>query len=719
MLRKAPNKDRAQPGIQPSPGRAHRVLVVDDEEMILQVLRTHLELHGCEVRSALAAESATGVIDGWEPDVAILDIILPGRSGLDLLAELRQIHPDTEVMVMTGSESAESALRAVRQGAAEYLSKPLLLDKVWSGVQRAVEKRSLARKNRALQQEQERRSRELSTSVTLMDDGEICDERDLLSGVLDDFVRILTRELDVERASVMLVDEKSGEMKIAASHGIVEVDPGQIRVLPRQGVSGFVAETGEPVLVKRAGADDRFSDPKKPDLSDSFLSVPIALEIPVPSPRQVLGVVNVTNRRSGESLDERDLAYLRVLTAQLAAAIDGARRSQKLQRAYRSLKATQDQLVFSERIQAVGQMAAGVVHDVNNALSVILARAEFMAAQFKQPEPNLPALAQDLQTIIKTCLNGAETVKRIQNYTRTRQADRPSAVRLNAVVRDAVELARPKWQGEIGATGRQIELVLELGEVPPIRGNVNELTQVVNNLIFNAAEAMPEGGRLTLRTSATDREVRLEVQDNGCGMNAATLQRLFQPFFTTKEDGQGLGTSIIYGIVTRHEGRIEVESDVGQGAKFVVTLPLSEEPLDDIPSVEDADDESAGSARILLVDDDEGVRETYAEALRIGGHDVVTTESAVEALNLCSAGAFDLVITDLSMTEMSGLELATAIKSGDPSLPVILFSGWALEQTESRALEAGIDLALVKPCRVDELFEAVRKTARVPQRLGG
>jgi len=696
----------------------HRVLVVDDEEMIVQVLRTHLELHGCEVRTAVAAESAVSVVTGWEPDVAIVDIILPGKSGLALVDDLRQIHPETEVMVMTGSDSAESALRAVRQGAAEYLSKPLMLDKVWSGVQRAVEKRSLARKNRTLQQEQERHSRELSTRVMLMDEGEGADERDLLSGVLEDFVRILTRELDVERASVMLVDETSGEMKIAASHGILEVDPGQVRVRPRQGISGFVAETGEPVLVKRAGADGRLSSPNYPDLSDSFLSVPIALDVPVPSQRQVLGVVNVTNRGSGEPLDERDLTYLRALTAQLASAIDGARRSQKLQRAYRSLKRTQDQLVFSERIQAVGQMAAGVVHDINNALSVILARAEFMAAQVEQPDPDIPALAQDLQTIIKTCLNGAETVKRIQNYTRTRHEERPAAVQLDAVVRDAVELARPKWQGEAGAAGSQIELLLELGDVPAIRGNVYELSQVVNNLIFNAVEAMPAGGRLTLRTSAVGDEVRIEVQDTGIGMSVDTRARLFQPFFTTKENGQGLGTSIIYGIVTRHEGRIDVVSRVGEGATFVVTLPRFAEELDETPALEGGEDGPVDSARILLVDDDEGVRETYAEALRIGGHEVVATESATEAVAICAGGSFDLVITDLSMNEMSGLELASAIKRDDPSLPVILFSGWALEQTESQALEAGIDLALVKPCRIEELFDAVRQTARDPQRLG-
>ena len=698
-------QQRARPG-------GHRVLIVDDEDVILQVLQTHLEIQGCDVRTALAAECAAKLVEEWEPEVAIIDIILPGKSGLELAADLRRTHPDTEVMVMTGNASAETALRAVREGAAEYLLKPLLLDKVWSGVQRAAEKRRLALKNRTLMQQQERRSRELSSSVTLMDGAEEPGEEHLLAGVLEDFVRILTRELDVERTSVMLVDETSGEMKIAASHGLNDVDPELVRVLPRQGISGFVAETGEPVLVKHANADGRLGSANYPDLAESFLSVPIALELPVSSQRQILGVVNVTNRRSGEPLDERDLTYLRLLTAQLAATLDGARRSQKLQRAYRSLKATQDQLVFSERIQAVGQMAAGVAHDINNALSVILARSEFMTAQFESPEPDMESLRNDLDTIVKTCLQGAETVKRIQNYTRTRQDDEPSVVELNTVVRDAVELARPKWQGDVDAGVRQIDVVAELGEIPAVRGNAHELTQVVNNLIFNAVEAMPTGGRLTLRTLALDDVVRLEVGDTGVGMDESVRKRLFQPFFTTKPDGQGLGTSIIYGIVTRHEGEIEVVSEVGCGTTFVITLPRFEPQDDTAKGPQQAEDRSSRSARILLVDDDDGVRETYAEALRFGGHDVVSCSSAVEAVACCKEDAFDLIITDLSMAEMSGLELADQAKKIDASLPVILFSGWNLERRDTNAETRGIDFTLVKPCRIEELLETVQKIAR-------
>jgi signal transduction histidine kinase/CheY-like chemotaxis protein len=501
-------------------------------------------------------------------------------------------------------------------------------------------------------------------------------------------------------------------MKIVASHGLTNVDPGHITIRPRQGISGFVAETGEPFLVRHAGADGRLGSPTYPELADSFLSVPISLEQPVSSQRQILGVVNVTNRRSGEPLDERDLSYLRLLTSQLAATIDGARRSQKLQQAYRSLKATQDQLVFSERIQAVGQMAAGVVHDINNALSVILARAEFMSAQFESPQPDLEVLRSDLETIIKTCLQGAETVKRVQNYTRARQDDEPSIVDLNAAVRDAVELTRPKWQGDVDAGARQIEVVAELGEVPQIRGNAHELTQVVNNLIFNAVEAMPSGGRLTLRTSAHDDRVRLEVGDTGAGMDESIRERLFQPFFTTKKHGQGLGTSIIYGIVTRHEGEIAVRSEVGEGTTFEITLPCTQVESESVQKPQESDDQANRSATILLVDDDDGVRDTYAEALRFGGHDVVSCASAFDALARCKDGRIDLVITDLSMTEMSGLDLASEVKEYDASLPVILFSGWDLEQGEANDEATGIDYTLVKPCRIEDLLDAVQRLAR-------
>jgi signal transduction histidine kinase len=261
------------------------------------------------------------------------------------------------------------------------------------------------------------------------------------------------------------------------------------------------------------------------------------------------------------------------LAARLAAGMEGTQRADRLQKAYESLKATQEQLVCSERLKVIGQMAAGVAHDFNNVLSIIMARAEYLHRKLEHEPSDTARLHKDLSAIVKAAEHGAETIRRIQNYTRIRKDEPSAAVDLNAALRDAIEISKPKWKGEPEARGREIEVYFDLGEIAPVTGNVHELVQVVENLIFNAVDAMPDGGRIALKTTEEDGTVVLEVSDSGVGMDSRTQIRLFEPFFTTKPDGQGLGTSIIYGIVTRHKGRISVQSMVGVGTTFRITLP--------------------------------------------------------------------------------------------------------------------------------------------------
>jgi CheY-like chemotaxis protein/nitrogen-specific signal transduction histidine kinase len=408
------------------------------------------------------------------------------------------------------------------------------------------------------------------------------------------------------------------------------------------------------------------------------------------------------------------VAFLSGLASQLGIVVEEAKRSDELHKAYQSLRATQEQLVFSERIKAVGQMAAGVAHDFNNALSVILARAQFALSRLDSDSPEIDAVRSDLETIVKTSLHGAETIKRIQDYTRIRKDTPSSPVSLNDVIREAVEIARPKWEAGSKVEGKHIELALDLPEIPNASGNVYELAQVVSNLIFNAVEAMPDGGRISIDTSANDDSVIMRVADTGIGMDEATRKRLFEPFFTTKETGQGLGTSIIFGIVSRHGGKITVDSALGEGTVFIVTLPRSR--ISEAGAAAEAvrPDRPFAAARILLVDDDQMVRDTHSEVLAAGGHQVVSVGSGAEAIVQCRGPKFDLVITDLTMPGVSGLDLATRLKELDPGLPVVLLSGWAMQELEEKVKKAGVDYILVKPCLMEDLLSVVQKAAREP-----
>lgn len=687
-----------------------RVLVVDDEESIRHVLNRVLEMNGCEVRQAGSAEEAVKQIADWEPAVAMVDIVLPGKNGIQFLADVKKIYKDTEVLVMTSNSSANTALQAIRSGAYDYLQKPFdNLKEIWTNVQRALEKRGLGLKNREVLEKAEARNQQLSNSVSLPEADDGLSDFSSLKEVMENFLAVVMAELDVKRASLMLLNSRSRELQIVASRGVPRgmLD---MRVALGEGIAGRVAQTGEPFLVTDAATDLRVDE--RPDLSSSFISAPIAFSVPIKSEREIFGVVNVTNRASGKPFTADDTAFLSGLAGQLGIVIDGARRSDQLHKAYQSLRVMQDQLVFSERIKAVGQMAAGVAHDFNNSLSVILTRAQFAINRLEDGAPDLDSIRADLETIVKTSLQGAETIKRVQEYTRIRKGSPNASVDLNAVILDAVEIARPMWKEQCEAVGVSVEVITDLGPIEAVSGNVYELTQVVNNLIFNAVEAMPDGGTIRISTRVDEGRVRMQVTDSGTGMSDETRQRIFEPFFSTKETGQGLGTSIIFNIVERHQGRIDVESELGKGTSFTIRLPIftgdlaSEGPIaepETLPPVE---------SRILLVDDDATVRETNAEILGCGGHTVTAVASGSQALKRLQRERFDLVITDLSMPGMSGLELAEKIRSFDSELPVLLFSGWAIQEQEEKLAAVGIEHVLAKPCLMEDLLATVQRATR-------
>ncbi len=704
-------------GSDPEPLARHRLLIVDDEETIRHVLVNVLEENDCETRAAGSAEEALSLLSGFVPSVALLDIVLPGKNGLDLLADIKKMSPDTEVIMMTSHASAESALRAIKEGAYTYLRKPFEdLDEIWITVQRALEKRALTEKNRVLLREQEERNLSLSSHVALPASSMAAADSRSLGDLLEFFMDMVTKELHVDSACLMLVDEPTGTLKIATSRGLATGDPGSVSVELGSGISGSVAMSGEPFLSpgERRRRGSRRTASAHP--SEDFFSSPIALCVAIRTDQKTLGVLSLGGRKTGRPFDGGDVAHLSALGSQLAVAIEVALRAGQLQKAYESLKSAQEQLVFSERIKAIGQMAGGVAHDFNNALAAILARAQIIREDFTRDAPDPAKARADLDTIIKTALKAAQIIRRIQDYTRIRKDAPQAPVDINFAIKDAIEISRPKWKQEAEARGKPIEIQATLSQVPMVTGIVHELTQVVENLIFNAVEAMPDGGRISLATRRDGETVIVEMSDTGIGMDEATRKRVFEPFFTTKEYGQGLGTSIVYGIIQRHRGSIVVRSQPGQGTTFTIALPpYVPRPAGDRLTRE-ASSAAGRLARVLFVDDEAGVREAYGDALRLRGHRVVTASHGEEAVSLFEREGFDLVLTDLSMGAMSGFEVAKRVKAIKPDVPVVLLTGWVIGQEDTRVRAAGIDAVLIKPCPLEDLCRAVQEALRPPVR---
>jgi signal transduction histidine kinase/DNA-binding response OmpR family regulator len=695
-----------------------RVLVVEDERTIAHVIQNILEENGCEVRVASSAEESLALLEAPPPEVALVDILLPGMNGLELLGKIKARSPDAEVVIMTSHASVETAVQAIRRGAYDYLQKPFEdIEDVWSTVRRAYERRELLLQNRALLREAEQRNRELSTALmrlgSLNDAGRAMATFQALPELLDFVLGLVAEELEVDRASLMLLEEGTEYLRIVASRGLSGVDAGTLRVRIGEGIAGSVARTGEPFLVTDIRNDPRMEKPQNPSLSDSFISAPIVLSMPIKSRETVLGVINVTNRRSGGPFGDDDVSYLTGLAGQVAVAVERTKHVEDLRRTFESLKAAQEQIVRSERLRAVGEMAAGVAHDFNNSLSVVMGRAQVVLRRLQGRPVDLERVRSDIETIRKVSEQTAATIRRIQDYTGGRRDLSETPVDINAVVRDAVDITRPKWMETYGARSRQIEVRLDLKDVPPIAGIVHDVTQVVGNLIFNAVDAMPEGGVLTFRTHRDDERVVLEVEDTGVGMTADVQARLFEPFFTTKENGQGLGASIIYGIVSRHRGDITVKSEPDKGTVFKVRFPQAPPDLAVSPVRTDPPSGEGKGLRVLLVEDETLVRETFAEALAALGHEVEAFASGTEALTALRNVPFHVVITDLAMPEMSGFDVARQVKEVKRDLPVILLSGWLMQQDDAAVRESGVDYVLAKPCLIEKLVETVHRATEL------
>ncbi|MDQ1558643.1 MAG: hypothetical protein QOD32_1703, partial [Pyrinomonadaceae bacterium] len=370
-----------------------------------------------------------------------------------------------------------------------------------------------------------------------------------------------------------------------------------------------------------------------------------------------------------------------------------------------------------EKLSALGELASGVAHDFNNTLAGILGRAQLML-RTDDPEKHM----RGLQIIIKTAEDGAKTVKRIQDFARQRRDHDFAPVAVDQLLFDVGEMTRPRWKDHAEANNVYIRLNLQINSKSLVRGDESELREVLVNMVFNAVDAMPAGGTLTLATHETGEHVVVSVSDTGCGMSPEVRSRIFDPFFTTKgKAGNGLGLAVSYGIIHRHEGEIEVETEAGRGATFKIKLPIAKGALKEAEAASGATPCAAHTlslvaestrARILVVDDEAHVRELLCELVQGESCEAVAAGNGADALALFEGGHFDAVFTDIGMPGMSGWELARAIRERDAQLPLAVITGWgdAVGSDEQKA--ARIDWVVTKPFSMERITEIIQDISR-------
>jgi signal transduction histidine kinase len=381
--------------------------------------------------------------------------------------------------------------------------------------------------------------------------------------------------------------------------------------------------------------------------------------------------------------------------------------NQELEKALSELKATQRQMIQQERLRALGQMASGIAHDFNNTLTPILGFSEILLTNDEVLRD--PAEARRLLEMLNTSAHdAASVVDRLREFYRPLEADQAfPAVDLTKIVQQAISLTEPKWKTQAQANGVNIEVITSFLAEAIVAGEEAALREVLTNLIFNAVDAMPDGGRIAIEVSIEAGHALLRLRDNGVGMTEEVKQRCLEPFFSTKgERGTGLGLSMVYGIIERHRGRLDLESAPGQGTTFTISLPIAD-LVSISPAAELTASEHKSNLSILVVDDDERVCEVVAQYLRGDGHDVVVTTSGREAVVETQQNRFDIIFLDRAMPQMSGDQTAELIKQLHPDLPIILLTGFGalIEVTGSRP--RAVDAVLGKPVTLGTLRETI------------
>ena len=367
-----------------------------------------------------------------------------------------------------------------------------------------------------------------------------------------------------------------------------------------------------------------------------------------------------------------------------------------------------------EKLSALGELASGVAHDFNNTLAGILGRAQLLQ-RTDDPEK----IKRGLEIIIRTAEDGAKTVKRIQDFARQRRDHNFELVSIDQILQDASEITRPRWKNCAEASNIHISLDLQSGSNAMVMGDDSELREVLVNMVFNAVDAMPEGGTLLLKSCRVGESVIVTVVDTGVGMYPEVRSKIFDPFFTTKgKAGLGLGLAVSFGIIRRHSGSIEVESQYGKGTEFRITLPLAKIAKPSVKPVEIVMPEVTAEpeplplkrslTRLLVVDDEDFVRDLLGEILEGEHCEVYLAESGSAALSLFREYEFDGVFTDVGMPGMSGWELAREIRLINKQIPIAVITGWGEAVGSHEKKAAGVDWVVAKPFTADRIAELVR-----------
>ena len=643
-----------------------RVLVVEDVPADAELMFEQLRRDGHTVEwSRVDTEPAYRAALSAPLDVILTDCKLPSFSPSRALQILRNLGLDVPLILVSGTIGEEAATELVREGAADYVSKDRL-GRLSMAVSRAMAETQLRRDQAHAVNDLRRaeaRFRGLFESKVI--GIVVADRAGLISEANSYFLSMVGRSpADLPLDWVAMTPE---EFRSRDREALKDLETHSRAALWEK---EFLDGTGNRVPIMMGGA-------RLPD--DSLVCFIV------------------------------DLTQIKAVQASLEHA------KSELETAMYQLRQTQDAVIAEERLHALGQMAAGIAHDFNNSLNPIVGLSELILRQ--------PNLIQDhdkvlkyVRTIHQAGSDAARVVSRLRDYYSDADGRAETEiVDLKMVVEQTIELTQSRWRDQAMATNTKYKIVTKLDDAA-VAGHASELREMLVNLIFNALDAMPNGGELSVaveRDPGRPGTVKLKVSDTGVGMTPEVRKRCLEPFFTTKGTaGTGLGLATSYGIVKRHHGEIQIESEPGHGTRMIVALPTVAPSR--VLEVRKEGPRSSGM-RILVIDDEEDNRHMLAEYLSADGHQVDTADGPAAGLRKINEVRYNLIITDRAMPEMSGDQFALEAKRMAPGVPILMLTGFGDSMNAADERPEGVDVVVSKPVRIDALRDAIA-TATGPAR---
>ena len=656
-----------------------RILVIDDEVNICEILAQYLSDCGHHVDVASNGEEGLSKMRGGAYNLVICDLYMPGMGGIETLERIKELDENIEVILITGHCSIESAVESMKKGAYDYLSKPFNLEELEILINRAVEKRNM------------------HTLVGLYEVSRLIfsslDTEEILKTVVDTSARLLA----ADDTSIILLD-KSGRLHVAASSDHPRSEESNRRMAMCERVAEKIAASRHPVIIN-AAADGS----------------PAACSIiqPIVTRNAMLGFLNANRNRECAVFTEHDLKKTSILASSIGQAIENANLYSELQRkitqlneAYSELQSHHDKLIVAEKLSALGKMTAGVAHELNNPLTVMVGFTEHLLGSGDMSDKSREILSK----VNDSALRCRRIIKNLLSFARMKGSEKTD-VQLVVILKDIREFLSQEMKVN------NIDLVMKVpGELPAVHANSDMLRQVILSIINNSTHAITSAqrpGEISVTASSDSRNVLLTFKDNGQGISRDNLRRIFDPFFTTKRvgEGAGLGLSACYGIVEDCGGHIRAESTEGQGTTIYVELPVSASSASETREETTSIVPEAASLKLLVVDDEEMICDLYGDVLRSHGYNVETTTNSNDGLERILRGSYDLIILDWRMPGMDGKEIYETVASQKPDFAsrVIFISGDTVNIDQLRIPNSRF---LLKPFKVDELLETINSFCR-------